>query len=84
MRRFDYIRNHTTPYIVIHEKDHYTPWHHHPEFELVHISKGNGRRLAGDKLAPFEKYDLIFPGPYLPHKWSWDVSDSAQTGVSQN
>jgi AraC-like DNA-binding protein len=81
------IRLHQEPYnsfIVIHEKDHYTPWHHHPEFELVHISKGKGRRLVGDHVAPFEKNDLIFLGPYLPHQWICDVSDTVQLDVTQN
>jgi AraC-like DNA-binding protein len=62
------IRLHQEPYnsfIVLHEIDHATPWHHHPEFELVLIEKGKGRRLIGDHVAPFEKNDLIFLGPYL-------------------
>jgi|WetSurMetagenome_2_1015567.scaffolds.fasta_scaffold99027_2 AraC-like DNA-binding protein len=81
------IRLHQEPYnsfIVLHEIDHYTPWHHHPEYELVLIEKGKGRRLVGDHVAPFEKNDLIFLGPYLPHQWICDIKDTRQTDVTQN
>ena len=54
------------------EHDPFTPWHHHPEFELVYIKRGKGRRLVGDHVARFEMNDLIFLGPYLPHQWNCD------------
>jgi len=81
------IRLHQEPYnsfIVLHEIDHATPWHHHPEFELVLIEKGKGRRLVGDHVAPFEKNDLIFLGPYLPHQWICEIKETGQTDVTQN
>ena len=70
------IRLHQEPYksfIVHHEKQPFTPWHHHPEYELVLILKGKGKRMVGDNVSPFEKNDLIFLGPYLPHQWVCDV-----------
>ena len=81
------IRLHQEPYnsfIVLHEIDHATPWHHHPEFELVLIEKGKGRRLVGDHVAPFAKNDLIFLGPYLPHQWICEIKDTLPTDVTQN
>ena len=81
------IRLHQEPYnsfIVLHEIDHATPWHHHPEFELVLIEKGKGRRLVGDHVAPFEKNDLIFLGTYLPHQWICEIKDVAPADATQN
>ena len=66
-------------FIVHHEKSPFSPWHHHPEYELVLILKGKGRRMVGDHVDRFEENDLIFTGPYLPHQWICDEnSDSSQ------
>jgi AraC-like DNA-binding protein len=62
-------------FIVHTEKDPFTPWHNHPEYELVLIIKGKGKRLVGDHVARFEKNDLIFLGPYLPHQWICEIND---------
>jgi AraC-like DNA-binding protein len=62
-------------FIVHNEKDPFTPWHHHPEYELVLIIKGKGKRLVGDHVARFEKDDLIFLGPYLPHQWVCQIDN---------
>ena len=59
-------------FIVHNEKDPFTPWHHHPEYELVLIVKGEGRRMVGDNVSRFRKNDLVFLGPYLPHQWACD------------
>ena len=59
-------------FIVHDEKAPFAPWHHHPEYELVSILKGNGRRMVGDNVEWFNDSDLIFVGPYLPHQWSLD------------
>ncbi len=59
-------------FIVHNEKDPFTPWHHHSEYELVLIVKGEGRRLVGDHVARFQQNDLVFLGPYLPHQWDCD------------
>jgi len=44
-------------------------WHYHPEFELLLIINGSGRRLVGDHGDDFEKNDLVLLGGYLPHAW---------------
>ncbi|MEL6863034.1 MAG: AraC family transcriptional regulator [Bacteroidota bacterium] len=42
-------------------------WHFHPEFEIVYISAGSGKRHIGNHLSYYEQGDLIFLGPNLPH-----------------
>lgn len=42
-------------------------WHFHPEYEIVYISNGRGKRHIGDHISHFEGGDLIFLGPNLPH-----------------
>lgn len=42
-------------------------WHFHPEYEIVYISSGRGKRHIGDHISYFEEGDLIFLGPDLPH-----------------
>ena len=44
-----------------------TPWHYHPEFELVLILESHGKRLIGTNVSNFQKNDLTFLGPNLPH-----------------
>jgi AraC-like DNA-binding protein len=47
---------------------HYpTPWHHHPEFELVLVLKSTGDKIIGDHISSFSDGDLVFMGPNLPH-----------------
>jgi AraC-like DNA-binding protein len=47
---------------------HYpTPWHHHPEFELVLVLKSSGDKIIGDHMSSFTDGDLAFLGPNLPH-----------------
>lgn len=42
-------------------------WHFHPEYEIVFISNGRGKRHIGDHISYYEDGDLIFLGPNLPH-----------------
>jgi len=42
-------------------------WHIHPEYEIVYISNGRGKRHIGDHISYYENGDLIFLGPDLPH-----------------
>lgn len=44
-----------------------TPWHYHPEFELVLITKSKGNRFIGNDVSDFEEGDLTFIGSNLPH-----------------
>lgn len=47
-------------------------WHYHPEFELLLITNGNGKRLVGDHETNFQINDLVLLGGYLPHAWIAD------------
>lgn len=42
-------------------------WHFHPEYEIVYISNGRGKRHIGDHISYYQNGDLIFLGPNLPH-----------------
>ncbi len=46
---------------------HRSQWHYHPEYEIVYVSRGSGRRHIGDHVSRFTQGDLIFLGPNLPH-----------------
>lgn len=59
-------------FIVYHETKSFTRFHHHPEYELVYIKKGKGKRMIGDNIGRFEENDLVFVGSYLPHEWLCD------------
>ncbi len=58
-------------FIVFEEKGtHFpVPWHYHPEYELVLVTESTGRRMVGDHIGYFDKGDIVFIGPYLPHFW---------------
>jgi AraC-like DNA-binding protein len=45
------------------------PYHYHPEFELIHIRRGLGRRLVGASISHFSPNDLVFIAPNVPHIW---------------
>ncbi|GAA4314254.1 AraC family transcriptional regulator [Compostibacter hankyongensis] len=49
-----------------------TPWHYHPEYELVLVVKSSGERTVGDHVARFSDGDLVFLGPNLPHAYQND------------
>ncbi len=66
-------------FIVHTEKDPFTPWHHHSEYELVLIIKGKGKRMVGDNVSRFFKNDLIFLGPYIPHQWVCEGTEEKST-----
>ncbi|MEX2594931.1 MAG: AraC family transcriptional regulator [Anditalea sp.] len=63
-------------YSFILQKDVYpfypTPWHYHPEFELVLVVKSTGRRTVGDHEERFSDGDLVFLGPNMPHSFQND------------
>lgn len=42
-------------------------WHFHPEYEIVYISNGCGKRHIGNHISRYDTGDLIFLGPNLPH-----------------
>ncbi|MDX2188903.1 MAG: AraC family transcriptional regulator [Bacteroidota bacterium] len=44
-----------------------TPWHYHPEYEIVLVLESEGTRFVGDKVDTFKAGDLSFIGPNVPH-----------------
>ncbi|MEO1518088.1 MAG: AraC family transcriptional regulator [Bacteroidota bacterium] len=56
-------------------------WHFHPEFEIVYISNGSGKRHIGNHISYYEGGDLIFLGPKLPHLSFTDELKEAHTEV---
>lgn len=63
-------------YSFVLQKDVYpfypTPWHCHPEYELVLVLKSSGVRTVGDSVEGFTDGDLVFIGPNLPHCYQND------------
>ncbi len=49
-----------------------TPWHFHPEYELVLVTESTGKRFIGDKMTDFKPGDLALIGPLLPHLYRND------------
>jgi AraC-like DNA-binding protein len=46
-----------------------SPFHSHPELELVYIKESYGKRIVGNSVAPFESGDMVFLGSDVPHVW---------------
>jgi AraC-like DNA-binding protein len=63
-------------YSFVLQKDSYpyypTPWHYHPEFELVLVVKSTGKRTVGDHEDYFSDGDLVLMGPNMPHAYQND------------
>lgn len=51
-----------------------SPFHFHPEFELVYIGEGFGKRIIGNKIDKFREGELLLIGPNVPHGWIGDKS----------
>jgi AraC-like DNA-binding protein len=49
-----------------------TPWHYHPEYEIVLVTESCGTRYVGDSITTFEPGDLVLVGPDLPHMYRND------------
>jgi AraC-like DNA-binding protein len=49
-----------------------TPWHYHPEFEIVLVTESTGKRFIGDDIFDFSPGNLAFIGPNLPHLYRND------------
>ncbi|MEO8720386.1 MAG: AraC family transcriptional regulator [Ginsengibacter sp.] len=47
-------------------------FHSHPEFELLFITKGFGKRIIGSNISKFEPNDMVFLGSWVPHIWLSD------------
>lgn len=42
-------------------------YHYHPEYEIVCVLEGSGRRHVGNHISQYTEGDLVFIGPNLPH-----------------
>lgn len=51
-----------------------TPWHFHPEYELVLVTASTGKRFIGDSISHFTPGDLVLIGPNLPHLYRNDAA----------
>lgn len=49
-----------------------TPWHYHPEYEIVLVTESTGRRIIGDHISDFEPGNLALIGPNIPHIYKND------------
>lgn len=65
-----------TPYLnssisVISREDSFfqSPFHSHPELELVYIKESHGKRIIGNSVAQFVSGDMVFLGADIPHVW---------------
>lgn len=59
------------------------PWHHHPEYEFVLVTKSTGQRMVGDHIDFFEEGDLVLMGPWLPHVWINDKKSLQKNGLAE-
>ena len=49
---------------------HFDPvWHFHSEYQLFLVLQGTGTRFVGDSVKRFDKDELVFTGPDVPHLW---------------
>ena len=49
-----------------------TPWHYHPEYEIVMVTESTGKRFIGDHISDFQPGNLAFLGPNIPHTYKND------------
>lgn len=49
-----------------------TPWHYHPEYEIVIVTESTGKRFIGDHISNFAPGNLAFLGPNIPHTYRND------------
>lgn len=62
------------------------PWnyHYHPEYEMVYVHYGTGRRHVGNHLSYYEDGDLVLIGANLPHAgFGYDALDKHEETVIQ-
>lgn len=51
-----------------------TPWHFHPEYEIVLVTESTGKRFIGDNICHFGPGNLALLGPNLPHLYRNDAA----------
>lgn len=52
-------------YTQAHDRD--IQWHYHPEYELVYLPAGSGRRHLGQHVSRYAGGELLLIGPNVPH-----------------
>lgn len=50
-----------------------TPWHYHPEYEIVLVLESTGKRFVGSNVSTFQPGDLCMIGSFLPHYYRNDA-----------
>ena len=57
-------------------------WHIHPEFEIDFIAEGFGTRYIGNSVSNYEKSEVVFVTPGMPHSWvSNEKSDNNEAYI---
>lgn len=46
-----------------------TPWHYHPELEIVLVTESTGKRFIGNHISDFKPGNLALLGPNIPHTY---------------
>lgn len=72
---------HDKSFIFYHENAPFAAWHNHPEYELVMIVKGHGKRSIGDSIDRFEPGEVVFMGPFVPHEYVCDPECFEKTPI---
>lgn len=55
-------------YVKVYEEKYFTsPWHFHPEVEIILVTNGYGTRFVGDSVKNFYPGDLCIIGSNTPH-----------------
>jgi hypothetical protein len=49
-----------------------TPWHYHPELELVFVTESTGKRFIGNHISDFKPGNLSLLGSNIPHTFRND------------
>lgn len=49
-----------------------TPWHYHPEIEIVYMVESTGKKYVGSSISDFHPGDLCMIGSFLPHYYKSD------------
>ncbi|MFT3682230.1 MAG: AraC family transcriptional regulator [Ferruginibacter sp.] len=49
-----------------------TPWHYHPELEIVLVTESTGKRFIGNHISDFKPGNLALLGPNIPHTYRND------------
>lgn len=66
------ITSHLNSYISVVSREEsffQSPFHSHPELELVYIKESYGKRIVGNSVEQFTAGDMVFLGSDIPHVW---------------